>query len=85
MVKRIRVDAEIPPNRELRVMLPSDFPTGPAEIEVVVSSPGEPSVRTCGDFLSSEFFGMWRNRTDIGDSTKFARALREEAWKRPIE
>ena len=34
------------------------------------------------DFAHSEFFGMWRDRTDITDSAQFARDLRSEGWKR---
>jgi len=30
----------------------------------------------------SGFIGMWKNRVDIGDSSKFARKLREQAQKR---
>jgi hypothetical protein len=37
---------------------------------------------TLGDLRNSEFFGMWRERTDLPDSPTLARALREQAWKR---
>jgi hypothetical protein len=83
MIKTISITTDIPLNREVHITLPADVPPGPAEIVVVVtphaSSAGE---QTLGDFLNSEFFGMWRNRTDIGDSTEFARRLRIEAWSR---
>ena len=82
MVKRLNLSAQIPPNRELRITLPGDVPTGPAEIEVVVSSPARSSVPTLGDLADSEFFGMWRDRSDIEDSLQFARRLRSEGWKR---
>jgi predicted nucleic acid-binding protein len=55
---------------------------GPAEIVLVVSSPVPAKNRTLGDFATSEFFGMWRDRTDIIDSVQFARQLRSDGWKR---
>ena len=85
MVKTVNLNAEIPPNRELRITLPGDVPTGPAEIVVVVSSPPRSSVSTLGDLANSEFFGMWRDRSNIEDSFHFARRLRSESWKRSAE
>jgi hypothetical protein len=38
--------------------------------------PSKP-VMTVGDLLASEVAGMWKHRTDIGDSVEFARRLRE--------
>ena len=83
MVKTISLITEVPPNREVRITLPSDVPIGPAEIVVVVASRASGATQTFGDLLDSEFFGMWRDRTDITDSAEFARRLREEAWRRP--
>ena len=83
MVRTVNLTTDIPPNREVRVTLPADVPTGPAEIVVVVASRAGSPARTLGDLLRSEFFGMWRDRTDIDDSAEFARRLRVEAWSRP--
>jgi hypothetical protein len=82
MVKTINLTANVPPSREVRITLPNDVPTGPAEIVVVIASRVGASTRTLGDLLHSEFFGMWRDRADIGDSAEFARRLRAEAWSR---
>ena len=82
MVKTVNLTANVPPNREVRITLPTDVPLGPAEIVVVVASRAATSARTLGDLLRSEFFGMWRDRPDIGDSVEFARRLRAEAWSR---
>ena len=82
MVKTVNVTADIPPNRELRITLPTDVPVGPAEIVLVVSTAEHMNARTLGDFGNSEFFGMWRDRSDIIDSVQFARSLRSEGWKR---
>jgi hypothetical protein len=49
----------------------------------MVSPSGSMTSTTFGDLLSSEFFGMWRDRADIEDSLKFARRLRSEAWNEP--
>jgi len=81
MVKTISLTAEVPPNREARIILPTDVPTGPAEFVVVVTS-GSPATRTLGDLLRSEFFGMWKDRADIGDTLEYVRRLRIEAWSR---
>ena len=82
MVRSVNLNAEIPASRELHITLPADFPIGPAEMVLVVSSSAPAGSATLGDFLKSEFFGMWADRTDIGDSAQFARRLRTEGWKR---
>ena len=82
MVRTVSLNTDIPANRELRITLPADVPVGPAEIVLVVSSSDRASLRTAGDFARSEFFGMWRDRSDITDSAQFARDLRSEGWKR---
>ena len=82
MVKTISLTADVPPDREVRIVLPDDVPTGPAEIVVVVASRTLDAAHTLGELAQSEFFGMWRDRSDIGDSTEFARRLRNEGWSR---
>ncbi len=82
MVKTFNFTADVPPNREVRITLPADVPPGLAEIVVVVASHASAASSTLGDLLHSEFFGMWRDRADIGDSVEFARRLRAEAWSR---
>ena len=82
MVKTVNLNTDIPANRELRITLPADVPVGPAEIVLVVSSSDRAIGRTLVDFGHSEFFGMWRDRSDITDSAPFARDLRSEGWKR---
>ena len=51
----MNLDADIPPDRELRITLPADVPVGPAEIVLVVSSSDRSNGRTLGDFKNSEF------------------------------
>jgi hypothetical protein len=82
MVKTIRVTTEITPERELHITLPADTPLGPAEIVVVVAPQAARTAATFGDLLHSEFFGMWRDRDDLGDSVEFAGRLRAEGWSR---
>jgi len=81
MVRTINLTTDIPLNREVRIMLPPDVPTGPAELIVVVA-PRAGQVRTLGDLVRSEFFGMWRDRADLADSAEYARQLRAAAWSR---
>ena len=83
MVKTLSLNADVPPNRELKITLPSDVPVGPAEIVVVVASQGSAPTRTLGDLSRSEFFGMYRDRTDIEGVEEFASRIRKEAWSRP--
>jgi hypothetical protein len=83
MTRTINVTADIPANRELRITLPPEVPLGPAEIVLMVSSASTSAPSsTLGELANSEFFGMWRDREDIGDGTEFARELRSRAWKR---
>jgi hypothetical protein len=82
MVKTLNISADIPADRELRIVLPHDFPSGPAEIMLVVSSASPAPSSTLGAFLNSVYFGMWRDRADITDNVEFARTLRNEGWKR---
>jgi len=82
MVKTITLSTDVPPDREVRLVLPDDVPPGPAEIVIVVAPRASAATRTLGDLAHSEFFGMWRDRADIGDSVEFARRLRAEAWSR---
>ncbi len=82
MIRTIHLTTEIPPDREVRLVLPPDVPVGPAEVVVQVTSPAPSKVSTLGDLARSEFFGLWRDRADIGDGAEFARRLRAEAWDR---
>lgn len=57
MVKTVILNTEIPANRELRITLPEDVPTGSAAIIVTVSFPGPSTAPTFGDLLSSAISG----------------------------
>jgi hypothetical protein len=46
-----------------------------------VADPAQPRL-TVGRMRKSGLIGMWRDRTDIGDSSTFARQLREQAQQR---
>lgn len=84
MVKTIRLETNVTTDHELHIKLPNDFPEGMAEITLVVESQNKSKKkgRTFGDLLKSEFFGMWKDRDDIGDSVEYARKLQEKTWKR---
>jgi hypothetical protein len=79
----VTLTTTVTPERSLTIRIPEDVPTGPAEVTVVFAAePSSKSRRTLGDLRASEFFGMWRDRTDLPDSPTLARTLREQAWKR---
>lgn len=82
MVKTVNLTADVPTNREIHITLPSDVPVGPARIVLVVSSITHANGLTLGEFADSEFFGMWKDRSDIVDSVDYARGLRSQGWKR---
>ena len=82
MVRTVSLHTDILDNRELHVTLPAEVPVGPANVVIVVSTLTTPPAKTFGDFLDSEFAGIWKDRTDITDSATFACNLREEAWRR---
>lgn len=82
MVKTLNLTTKIASNREIRITLPDDVPIGPAELFLIIKPQSGSSVRTLGDLLHSEFFGMWRDRTDIQDSVAYAQQLRQTAWNR---
>ncbi len=67
MIKTINLTTNVPPDREVRLVLPGDVPVGPAEMVVIVASQAQTALHTLGDLLQSEFFGMWRDRADIGE------------------
>jgi hypothetical protein len=59
-----------------------------AEVIVLVDEEGQQAVKktmTGKDWLNSELFGLWADRTDIGDSLEFAQALRRKAERRSNE
>jgi hypothetical protein len=77
----VTLTTEVTPERTLTIHVPQDIPAGPAQVVVVFVS--EPQTyRTLGDLRLSEFFGMWRDRTDLPESPALARILREQAWER---
>ena len=85
-MRLVKLTATVTPDRTVTLKVPEDVPTGPMEIIVVFappeSSPGAAMAgSTLGDLRASEFFGMWRERDDLADSSDFARALLEQTWK----
>lgn len=81
-MKTVTIQTEIPESREVRVQLPADVPSGPAELVIVIGRGDTTTMGSLGDLLSSEFVGMWADRADIQDSAEFARQLRHQAWTR---
>jgi len=85
-MKTITCKVVIPANRQLRITVPEDVPPGPAEVVVVIVPDAMPKKgMTAGDLLRSPLFGLWKDRTDIGDSVEYARKLRSKAEQRTHE
>lgn len=85
VVKTLSLHTDIESDRLLQIPLPDDVPIGPAEVVVVIASsqPAQISQRaTAADMAISSLFGLWANRTDLGDSLSYARKLRSQAERR---
>ena len=84
MGRTIVVRTDILPDRRLRIRVPKDVPTGPAEIVLTITSARKkPSGKgTAAELARSPLFGMWSDRKDIKDSRTYARRLRTQAERR---
>jgi hypothetical protein len=82
-MKTIACKVVIPSDRQLHLVVPEDVPPGPAEVVLVIVPDIQPKKGlTAGDLLRSPLCGIWKDRTDIGDSLEYARKLRTEAeWR----
>jgi hypothetical protein len=85
-MKAIACKVVIPIDRQLKSTVPEHVPPGPAEV-VVIIVPDAVAEKggTAGDLLRSPLFGLWKDRTDIGDSVEYARKLRAKAEQRRCE
>jgi len=83
-MRPVRLKTTVTEERTVTVKVPENAETGPVEMIVVFAPPESNDVgaSTLGDLGGSEFFGIWRDRDDVADSTAFARALREQTWTR---
>lgn len=52
-----------------------------AEVIIVFKHSRGQRKLTLGELLESDVVGMWKDRTDIGDSVEFARRLRKSVRK----
>jgi hypothetical protein len=85
-VKTITCKVVIPSDRQLRLVVPEDIPPGPADVVLVIASDNHPEKGlTAGDLLRSLLCGIWKNRTDMGDSLAYAHKLWMEAERRSRE
>jgi hypothetical protein len=82
-MKAVMCKVIIPADRQLHISVPEDIPPGPAEIALIIA-PEAPAERgmTAGDLLRSPLCGIWKDRSDIGDSIEYARSLRAKAEQR---
>ena len=49
---------------------------------IVIFQRAAPEGMTLGDLLRSDIVGLWKDRTEIGDSVEFARELRKRVQRR---
>ena len=85
-MKTIACKVVIPTDRQLHISVPEDVTLGPAEVVVVIVPEAMPEKRgTAGDLLRSPLLGIWKDRTDIGNSVEYARKLRAKAEQRSHE
>ena len=74
--KLIHLKTKIERGGRISFVLPNDFLEGDAELLIVVRTGTGGKIKRLGDLLSSEFFGMWKDREDISDSASYARETR---------
>lgn len=70
MVKTLTLQTDIQSHRVLEIPLPEDIPTGPAEVVVVIATRQTVQTSqggTAADMAASPLFGLWGERTDLGD------------------
>ena len=85
-MKTIACKVVIPSDRQLHLVVPEDVPPGPAEVVLVIAPDIQPEKGlTAGDLRRSPLCGIWKDRTDIGDSLAYARKLRTKAERRSRE
>ena len=85
-MKTVTCKVMIGSDRQLHISVPEDLPPGPAEVVVVIVPETVPAEgMTAGDLLRSPLFGVWKEQTDIGESTEYARQLRARAEQRAHE
>lgn len=80
MAHLVTAHAEILPDHTMVLKMPEDIPPGPVTVTLTVEPEGESNkINTLGDFLNSEFFGMFSDRDDL---PKTNGEFRE--WRRKI-
>jgi hypothetical protein len=80
MTHTFTTTGDVGPNHQLLVELPPNIPVGPVRVTITLESSVVPKIRTFGDLLGSEVFGMYRDRTDLPTSEEEFREWRRKAW-----
>ena len=82
----IILQGRITEDGQLEIDLPDDLQPGPVEVEIrQPDGANEIKGVTLGELLNSGLVGLWKDRTDIGDSVEYARELRRRASRRNFE
>ena len=84
MVTTFDLTADVSDDRKVHITLtlPEEIPAGRVNLHITATPENGSEASTLGDLLHSEFFGMWKDRTDILDTDSFASELRHKAWTR---
>lgn len=92
MTHTLRIQTAIPASRKLQITLPTEVPSGEADLVVSITprqarSTAEPRVeppkiRTFTDLLTSEFVGMWADRDDLPVTNEEFSDWRRRLWER---
>jgi hypothetical protein len=82
MTLAVRTKTIVQPGGRVEIRSPELMPGASAEVIVLVDTPTIQHVMTAASLLESGLVGLWEDRTDIGDSTEFARKLRRQAERR---
>ena len=53
----------------LHMGIPADFPSGPVHVTLRIESSASKKPFTASELASSEFVGMWSDRSDLPNST----------------
>lgn len=81
-MKTVTFTVVIPADRQLHLLVPEKIPPGPAQVVVSALEGAATKGLTAGDLRRSSLCGIWKDRTDMGESLEFARKLRAEAERR---
>jgi hypothetical protein len=82
VTRTITADLSIGEDRVLHMGVPADFSSGPVRVTLELESDGSKRPLTAAELASSEFVGMWSERTDLPNSPEEFGAWRTDLSER---